>query len=199
MRFKRPAAPRPAPLASWWLGEPSCLRTLAHAVTCLGPLACELHPQQHVRTRVFPRVTPLPPPHPSTTSSPGPVSSCWSLDTPNHARVPALSTVPPGAAGTRRWMETLGAVKTSYSEVQAGNGFFSWSPARKPFLPIGSLRHRVGGVSDRGPQGWEPAAAHHPQSPTFRLWQGLGADTSHSQYVTSSLLHVWPKPATSGS
>lgn len=165
MRFKCPTAPRPAPLASWWLGEPSCLRTLAHAVTCLGPLACELHPQQHVRTRVFPRVTPLPPPRPSTTSSPGPVSSCWSLDTPNHARVPALSTVPPGAAGARRWMETLGAVKTSYSEVQAGNGFSSWSPARKPFLPIGSLRHRVGGSFRPGSPGMGTSCGSPPAEP----------------------------------
>lgn len=69
--------PRPAPLASWWLGKPSSLRTLAHAVTCLRPLACELQPQQHVRTQIFPRVTPD---TPATAPSdpPGP----W--DTPNH-------------------------------------------------------------------------------------------------------------------
>lgn len=51
----------------------------------------------------------------------------------------------------------------------------------------------MGGVSDWGPQGREPTQAHHPQSPTFRLWQGLGADTSHNRYVTSYLLHCVAK------
>lgn len=66
-------------------------------------------------------------------------------------------------------------------------------PARKPFLPIGSLRHRVGRSFRPGSPGKGTDSGSPSASPTFCLWQGLGADTSHSQYVTSYLLHCVAK------